>query len=313
MSMFKKAQRTQSKLKLALLGPSGSGKTYTALQVAKHLGQRIAVIDSERGSASLYAGDVADFDVLELESFAPRNYVRAIKAAEAEGYDVVVVDSLTHAWSGKDGALDMVEKARQRTRSQNSFTAWRDITPEHNALVDALVGCNAHLIATMRVKTAYELQEDDRGKKVPVKLGLAPVQRDGLEYEFSIVGDIDLNHVLTISKTRCAALDQGVYKNPGKDFADTITSWLNGAAPAPEPVKATAQPSTAKEAFVAGAMEALASAASFEALTGIARTLIANHGPVSGTPQWKAFAAKCADIEVAPRDVVTAAEQEAAQ
>lgn len=231
---FKRATRQQSKLRLALIGVSGSGKTWTALTLAKYLGKRIAVIDSENGSASLYAGDAADFDVLCLDTFAPRTYVAAIHAAEQAGYDVIIIDSLSHAWMGKDGALEMVDKAAKRSRSGNSFTAWRDVTPEHNALVDAMVRCQTHLIVTMRSKTEYVVQDGPNGKKTPEKIGMAPVQRDGLEYEFTLVGEMDLGHNLVVSKSRCSALDSAVVNRPGKDMADTLTKWLNEGAPAAE-------------------------------------------------------------------------------
>jgi hypothetical protein len=228
---FKKATRQQSKLRLALIGVSGSGKTWTALTLAKHLGKRIAVIDSECGSASLYAGDAADFDVLNLDTFAPRTYVEAIHTAEQAGYDVIVIDSLSHAWMGKDGALEMVDKAAKRSRSGNSFTAWRDVTPEHNALVDAMVRCRAHLIVTMRSKTEYVVQDGPNGKKTVEKIGMAPVQRDGLEYEFTLVGEMDLGHNLVVSKSRCSALDGAVISRPGKAVADTLAKWMNEGAP----------------------------------------------------------------------------------
>ena len=231
---FKRATRQQSKLRLALIGVSGSGKTWTALTLAKYLGKRIAVIDSENGSASLYAGDAADFDVLCLDTFAPRTYVAAIHAAEQAGYDVIIIDSLSHAWMGKDGALEMVDKAAKRSRSGNSFTAWRDVTPEHNALVDAMVRCQTHLIVTMRSKTEYVVQDGPNGKKTPEKIGMAPVQRDGLEYEFTLVGEMDLGHNLVVSKSRCSALDSAVVNRPGKDMADTLTKWLNEGAPVAE-------------------------------------------------------------------------------
>lgn len=236
MSMFKKATRAQAKLRLALVGPSGAGKTYTALSIARHLGQRIAVIDTEHGSASKYAGDAADFDVLELETFAPRTYVEAIKAAEREGYDVIVVDSLSHAWMGKGGALEMVDAAAKRSQSKNTFMAWRDVTPEHNALVDALVQCRAHVIVTMRAKTEYVMEEDGRGKKTPVKIGLAPIQRDGLEYEMDVVADVNLEHDFMVSKTRCKALDKGVYRCAGEDVAGILKAWLSDGAPIAERV-----------------------------------------------------------------------------
>ena len=133
MSLFKKAVKSRSKLRLALIGPSGSGKTYSALAIAAGLGSNIAVIDTEHGSASKYA-DLFNFDVLELGSYSPEKYVEALKAAAAAGYDVVVIDSLSHAWMGKDGALEMVDRAAARSKSGNSFGAWREVTPQHNEI-----------------------------------------------------------------------------------------------------------------------------------------------------------------------------------
>lgn len=250
---FKKATREQSKGRVAIIGPSGAGKTYTMLLLLQMLGKRVAVIDSERGSASKYAGctDKAtgitfDFDVLELESHSPEAYVQAIQLAEREGYDAIGVDSLSHAWMGKDGALEQVDKAAKRSQSGNSFTAWRDVTPKHNALVDALTMCRAHLIVTMRSKTEYVLEEDGRGKKTPRKIGLAPIQRDGLEYEFDVVGDMNHEHDYVISKTRCAALDGAVINKPGAQLAETLRAWLEtGAAPTTkQPAAPTPQPAS---------------------------------------------------------------------
>ncbi len=146
--MFKKATKTQIKLRLALTGPSGSGKTFSSLALASHLGQRIAVIDTEHGSASRYA-DLFEFDVVELESFHPNRYVKAIVAAQQAGYDVVIIDSLSHAWMGKDGELELVDRAR------NSFAAWKDVRPLERALIDTMLSCKCHLIATMRSKTEW--------------------------------------------------------------------------------------------------------------------------------------------------------------
>ena len=237
---FKKASKTQGRLRLALVGPSGSGKTYTALRIAKGLGKRIAVIDSERRSASKYAGDVADFDVLELEDFAPGNYVDAIRLAEREGYDVIVIDSLSHAWAGKGGALEMVDNAVRRSRSGNSFAAWREVTPEHNALVDALVSSSAHVITTMRAKTEW-VTETVNGKTTPRKIGTAPIQRDGLEYEFDVVADLDWEHNLVVTKTRCAVLDKAVVREAGEEVADILLRWLSDGAPL-EKLQETARP-----------------------------------------------------------------------
>lgn len=234
---FRKATKTQARLRLALIGPSGSGKTYTALRIAKGLGGRVAVIDTERGSASKYA-DLFAFDVLELDTFSPVAFVEAIGAAEAEGYDVIVVDSLSHAWMGKGGALEQVDEAAKRSKSGNNFMAWREVTPLHNRLVDSVVRSKAHIIATMRAKTEYVLEKDERtGKTTPRKIGLAPVQRDGLEYEFDVVADLTTDLDFIVSKTRCPLLAKAVVREAGEDVAATLRAWLSdgvpeGAAPA---------------------------------------------------------------------------------
>lgn len=231
---FVKATKTQARLRLGIIGPAGSGKTYTALRVARALvgaEGRIALIDTEHGSASKYA-DLTDFDTLSLESYHPERYIDAIHAAEAAGYDVVIIDSLSHAWSGKDGALELVDRAAARAKSSNSYVAWRDVTPLHNRLVDTILGARLHVIATMRSKTEYVL-ETVNGKQVPRKVGMAPIQRDGMEYEFDVTGDIDLDHKLAITKTRCAVLDGVVVDRPGEEFAETLRAWLTDGAPMP--------------------------------------------------------------------------------
>lgn len=225
---FHKATKHASKLRLAFIGPAGSGKTYSALSVATALGGKVAVIDTERGSASKYA-DVFEFDVMELETFAPDMFVKAIHAAESAGYDIIIVDSLSHAWMGKGGALEMVDDHARRERG-NSFGAWRHVTPEHNAMVDALQS-KAHIIVTMRSKTEWVVEEDSKGKKVPRKIGLAPVQRDGLEYEFDVVGDLDQDNVYVVTKSRCSALAGKAIAKPGEQLAETLKAWLDGAPP----------------------------------------------------------------------------------
>lgn len=239
--VIKKAVKHESKLRLALIAPSGAGKTYTSLVLSQALAQdkRVAVIDTERGSASKYA-DLFDFDVVELDSFSPKVYVEALRELGAIGYGVIIIDSLSHAWMGKDGALEMVDKARARSGSQNSFTAWRDVTPEHNALIDAILASPAHVIATMRAKTEYVLEsvtENGRTKQVPRKVGLAPFQRDGMEYEFDVVADMDQDNTLVVTKSRCPAISSEVIKKPGRELGETLIKWLSGApAPVPAPV-----------------------------------------------------------------------------
>lgn len=232
---FTKAVKHQAKLRLALVGPAGSGKTYTALAIATTLvpGGRVALIDTEHGSASKYA-DLFDFDVLELSSFSPDTYVDAIESAQAAKYDVIVIDSLSHAWMGKDGALEIVDRESSKNPHANSFVAWRKVTPKHNALVESMISAKAHIVVTMRVKTEYVMVESTgkNGKKtmVPQKVGLAPIQRDGLEYEFDIVADMDRDNVMTVAdKSRCPAIKGAVIEQPGENVSLVLREWLNGA------------------------------------------------------------------------------------
>jgi len=231
--MFKKAERKSAKLRAALCGTSGSGKTYSALLLARGLcgeSGKIAVIDTERGSASLYA-DVTDFDVAELvPPYSPARYKSLITAAAKE-YDVLVIDSLSHAWSAEGGVLDMHDKATQSNKGGNSYTAWRDVTPQHNQLVDAILSCPCHVIITMRSKTAYELQDNGNGKKTPVKIGLAPIQRDGMEYEFTLVLDVSVsNHIASSSKDRTRLWDGRNDKITIAHGAE-LREWLQSGAP----------------------------------------------------------------------------------
>lgn len=253
--MFKKAVRKQAFLRLALMGTAGSGKTYTALLLAKHLGcRKIAVIDSERGSAKLYS-DIVDFDVCELESFAAERYIDAIVFAERAGYDCIIIDSLSHAWAGKDGILEYKDKRTDVSRSKDSFGAgWRDATPLHNKLVDSILAFKGHVIATLRTKTEYVLEAGANGKMTPRRVGMAPVQRDGVEYEFTVVGDFIEAEKLEITKTRCSALAGQLLTRPGREMAETLVAWLNSgeaveeappAAPVAPPTPLRAAPAPA--------------------------------------------------------------------
>ncbi|WP_392530179.1 ATP-binding protein [Nostoc sp. C117] len=226
--MFKKATKSQIKLRLSLIGISGSGKTYSALNIAQFLGKSTGVIDSEHRSASKYA-DLFSFDTCELTSFHPQHYIDAIEDASTT-YDVLIIDSLSHAWMGKDGALEQVDRIAKRSQTSNTFAAWRDVTPLHNKLVEALLSCPCHLIVTMRSKSEYVMEEyeDKGGKKKtrPVKVGLAPIQRDGVEYEFDVVGDMDKDNNLIITKSRCPKLSGQVIHKPGKELAYTLRAWM---------------------------------------------------------------------------------------
>ena len=233
--LFQKATKKSARLRMALIGVAGAGKTYTALSVAQHLGKKVAVIDTERGSASKYS-DLFEFDVLEIESYGPKTYIEAMEAAEEAGYEVLIIDSLSHAWAGKDGALEQVDRAAKRSQSNNNFGAWRDVSPQHNAMVDAIIASKMHIIATMRAKTEYVQEKDPKTGRTSVrKVGMAPVQRDGLEYEFDVVANLDSENNFVVGKTRCPALAGAVFNKAGKDVASRLKAWLTDGAPvAPE-------------------------------------------------------------------------------
>lgn len=221
--MFQKPTKLQKKLRLALCGPSGSGKTYSSLAIATGLGGSIAVIDTERNSSSLYIDDF-NFVSASLTNHHPSKYIEVIKAASE--YDVLVIDSLTHAWFSE------LEIAGGR------FDGWAKARPLERALIDAILDFPGHVIATMRSKTEYvvEQKENRQGKMSasPTKVGTAPIQSAGIEYEFDVTGDMSLDHILAISKTRCKALDQTKWLNPGQDLADVLKTWLTDGAVMPE-------------------------------------------------------------------------------
>jgi nucleoside-triphosphatase THEP1 len=233
MSGFRKATKAAAKLRLGLIGPAGSGKTMTALRIAAGLGGPVAVIDTERGSASLYAGERGlDFDVIELDTYGVERFIDAIKAAADGGYATLVIDSLSHAWSGKGGILEFVDNAGKRNQGGGNFGAWRDATPRHNSLVDAILGAPLHVICTLRSKVEYVV-ENVGGRNQVRKVGLQPVQRDGLEYEFTVVGDVTQDHDLVVTKTRAAFLKDAVIREAGEDLGKQLAAWLSdGTTPA---------------------------------------------------------------------------------
>ena len=234
---FKKAKKSQAKLRLCLVAPSGAGKTYTALSVASGLGDKIAVVDTEHASAALYADEFGkEYDTLQLTSFEVENYIEAIELASREGYDVLIIDSLSHAWAGKGGILEFVDKAAKR--SGNNFAGWRDATPKHNQLVEAILAAPIHIICTLRSKVEH-IVENVKGRTQVRKVGMQPIQRDGVEYEFTIVGDMTQEHDLIITKTRAAFLADAVINKPGRKLGEQLREWLDAgeAAPVPELVK----------------------------------------------------------------------------
>ena len=228
---FRKAVKYDAKLRFAACGPSGSGKTYTLLKLAIELGGPVSLIDTEHGSASKYA-DLFEFDVLELDSYDPARLIEIIDYCAQRGYRVLCIDSLSHFWMGKDGELDRIDRAAQRMQNQNGFAAWKQVTPLHNALIHKIVSAPIHILASMRAKTDWVLDRDERtGRTVPRKVGLAPVMRDGIEYEFDVCGDMDQENTLVITKTRCPSVAGGIFPKPGKELAQLLKDWLVGPPP----------------------------------------------------------------------------------
>ena len=220
---IRKAERRKAKLRLGITGPAGSGKTYGALQVAFGLGGRIVLIDTENGSGDLYAG-LGEYDVCTLEApYTVQKYLEAINLCEKSGYNVIIIDSLSHVWAGQGGLLDMQGHLAD---SMNSFSAWRKVTPWHNKLIDAMLSSKCHIIATMRSKTDYVQQENDRGRTEIKKVGLAPVQRDGMEYEFGLIFDLEMNHMCTVGKDRTGLFDGQVFMLT-PETGEALRDWLN--------------------------------------------------------------------------------------
>ena len=223
---FNKAQRKKAKLRLGITGPAGSGKTFGALLVAFGLGGKIALIDTENGSGDLYSA-LGDYDIGYIKApYTVEKYLQAIHEAENAGYDIIIIDSLSHAWSGEGGLLDQQSRITATSKSGNSYAAWRQITPMHNKLIDTMLTSPAHIIATMRSKTEYVQTENERGYKEIRKVGLAPVQREGMDYEFGVVFDLGVNHLASVSKDRTGIFDEQIFKL-SQDTGKILRKWLD--------------------------------------------------------------------------------------
>ncbi len=251
MSTFEihRATKRRAKLRLGMSGPAGSGKTYSALLIASGLGGRIGMIDTEHGSGDLYADLLPEgYDVLSLTPpYTPARYIEAIHALEEAGVSTIIVDSLTHAWSGEGGSLDRQGKIADK--SGNSWQAWRQVTPEHNALVETLLQSPCHIIATMRAKTEYVQEKDERtGKQVVRKIGLAPIMRDGIEYEFTTFFELDVQHMAFVGKDRTQLFDGQIFR-PDLDTGRRLLGWLTSGMDEPQ-VKHNVMPEEQKAELI---------------------------------------------------------------
>lgn len=251
---IRKAKRTESYVRIGLSGPSGSGKTYSSIRIGMALAdaspaagkpgsRRVVVIDTERASADLYAHEITadgvmDYDVIPMPDFRPATFTAALHAAAKAGYDVVIIDSFSHAWESVLAWKDSMQG--------NSFTNWGKVTPVWDALVDTMLRYPGHVICCLRAKMDH-VQVETNGKKEVQKLGMGPIVRQGMEYEFTVFGDLEhATHRLTVSKTRCSALNARTWIEPGADFARVLLDWLAtaDAQPAPAPEPAPAEPAT---------------------------------------------------------------------
>lgn len=240
MSGFKKATREQRPLRMALYGPSGSGKTFTSLMIARELvgpDGTIALIDTERSSASIYAknlrtGKGYDFDTASLTDYSHSDYIALIE--QASEHDALIIDSISPAWEGKGGILDLHSIVVAGQKKKDSFAAWGDerIKKAERALWDTVLEFNGHVFVTMRAKTTYERSTDDRGKAKIEKLGLEPKQRSGIEFDFDVIAEMDKNHWLEIDKARDpeGELDGSRIHKPGIEFAQKLKQWLDSGS-----------------------------------------------------------------------------------
>lgn len=235
---IRKAERKKAKLRLGMAAPAGGGKTYGALEIAFGIGGKIGMIDTEHGSGDLYA-HLGEYDIINIEApYTVAKYLDAIKEFETAGYKTIIIDSLSHAWAGDGGLLDKQGKITDKTG--NSYAAWRTVTPDHNSLVEAMLASPCHIIATMRSKQEYVQEKNDQGKTIVRKLGLAPVQREGMEFEFTVVMDISTDHMASVSKDRTGLYD-GKYFKLSRKTGQELAEWLELGIEPPKDIKTLAK------------------------------------------------------------------------
>jgi hypothetical protein len=228
--VFRPATKDGHKARLSIQGPSGSGKTWTGLQIAVGLaeGKRFAVIDTERGAAALYVNDIdAQFDTLPMHRYDPRDLIKALAAAGQAGYPVVMVDSLSHYWKGADGTLDQVDKFAKAKFGGNTFAGWGPAGDLQNDMIEALMAYPGHVVATMRASVKWVLVD-----KAPVNMGVKAEQRKGIEFEFGVAAEMNVDNQLRFIKSRCPAFRGLELDRPdgAVDIAKPYLDWLRSGA-----------------------------------------------------------------------------------
>ncbi|EZQ11667.1 ATP-binding protein [Acinetobacter sp. Ver3] len=225
---FKKAQRKNAKLRLALAGPTGSGKTLGALLLAKGIGGKIAVADTENSSAELYE-DIVEFEHANIQPpYTPEKFIDAIHAAEKAGFDTLILDSITHEWSGVGGCLEIVDKLASTTFKGNSWGAWSQVTPRHRKFIDAMLQSSINIIVTMRSKMDTVQVDAGNGKKKVEKVGMKAEQRDGIEYEFTTVLDLTHDNYAVRTKDRTRIFNEPMLLS--EQAGVLLKQWLNSGS-----------------------------------------------------------------------------------
>lgn len=297
---FQKAERRRVALKLAIDGPSGGGKTYSALRLARGLvgpSGRIAMIDTENGSGSLYA-HLTDYDVMEIRApFTVQKYLAGIREAVEGKYDALIIDSLSHEWDGEGGLLD--QKLALDDRGGNSFTNWATISKQHKEFTAQLLQSPIHIISTMRSKMEYEVKKDDKGKSSPTKVGLAPIQRDGMEYEFTVVFDVTANHTAAVSKDR-TGLFAGLCSTLDEEHGRLLADWLaGGGEPLTVPVIERTPAQEERPSFQRPSGQTPESSGDRAAANGTTTLNLGDRCESCGAPSGKPHGSKCTAVAAA--------------
>lgn len=218
--VIRKAERSSAKLRIGLSGPSGSGKTYTSLLLAHGMAnwEKIGIIDTENGSADLYS-QLGPFNVLTLEKpFSPERYIEAIEALEEAGMEVIIIDSISHEWNGPGGCLEIQEKLGGR------FQDWAQVTPKHSRFIQKILLSKCHILATMRTKTEYSISNES-GKSKVMKLGAAPITREGFEYEMTLGFEININNMAVSTKDRTGLFKGNAGEVLTEEHGKQLLAW----------------------------------------------------------------------------------------
>lgn len=240
---IEKATKEKAYLRMAIFGISGSGKTYSSLAIASGLGKKTIVIDTERNSASKYA-DRFSFDVINLNDPSIDHYIDCIRLAGETGYDTLIIDSLSHGWQQLLEQVDKIASAKYRG---NKWSAWSEGTPLQRKLIQAILSFSGHVLATMRVKTEWTTEKDERtGKNRPIRLGLSPEQGKGIEYEFDMLLDLNPEHTAMVIKDRTGKFQDEIINKPGKEMGKTLKAWLADGVTPKEPIPME-EPATPRE------------------------------------------------------------------